>query len=176
MTKRLKNLLNTFKFFSKRRATIKLPNEFEHSEKIARSIFSPINVTKSGELKTNTYKPPANSDEISVNRLNYANATICKKLSKKIESPTKNRNYFGLAILLVSEIRKSKADIIYSPINHHKENVNPYHSGIKIGFKVKKGEELPSEISYKIKEMTKTSRFYKDPNPQLEEWTGEELE
>lgn len=60
-----------------------LPLEIENSEKIARSIFSPVNVTKSEKLRTNAFKSPPNIDEVSVNRLDYANATICKKLSKK---------------------------------------------------------------------------------------------
>ena len=73
------------------------------------------------------------------------------------------------------EIDVSNCTIVYSPILKPKEKVNLFHSDIKVGFTPKKGEELPSEISKKIKDLTNFARFYKDPNPNSIEWGGQEL-
>tara|TARA_R110001583_G_scaffold195093_1_gene369022 strand:- start:1030 stop:1539 length:510 start_codon:yes stop_codon:yes gene_type:complete len=168
-------LLNLFKLFKKKaQKTITLPNDIDNSEKIARSIFSPVNVTKSGELKNNVFRSPPIIDEVSVNRLDYTNATFLKKLSKQIENPSQKRSYFGFAILKAFEIREhNNADIIYSPISEPIKN--PFHADIKIGYIKKKGEELPAEISFELKKMTERSRFYIDPDVNSEEWLGNEL-
>lgn len=175
MLQNLKNLLNLFKVFKRKKRKIKtLPNNINDSEKIARSIFSPVNVTKKGELKANAFRSPPLIDEVSVNRLDYTNATFLKKLSKQIENPNQKRNYFGFAILNAIEIREhNNADIIYSPISKPIENI--FHADIKIGYIKKKGEELPAEISYEIKKMTEKSRFYIDPDLNSEEWLGNKL-
>ena len=76
----LKDFLNLFKSSKKLQL---LSSEFSDTEKIARSVFSPVNVNKSDELRTNVYKSPAEMDEVSVNRLDYTNADNLKNLSKK---------------------------------------------------------------------------------------------
>lgn len=171
--KMLKNLLNTFRFFKKTKVNL-LPLEFVSTEKIARSVFSPVNVTKSDRLRTNIFKSPASIDEVSVNRLDYTNARYLKKLSKKNENIPK-RNYFGFAILLKSEISKCDVEVVYSPILEPKDKINTYHSDIKIGYIKEKGKEFPAEISYKIDKLIKACRFYKDPNPSTDNWKGKEL-
>jgi len=160
---------------------VSIPTDIDDNEKIARSVFSPINLNKKGKLNANTYKSPAGIDEVSVNRLTYTTPNFCKKISKSIEQPQNRREYFGLAILDTSEIRKCKADILYSPIYLPTKSKNIYHSDIKVGHikeKVKngmQGEPLPAEIQYKIKQLTDNARFYKDPNPNDDNWTGDEL-
>ncbi len=169
----LKCLRNLFKFFKRDNVTL-LSSEIADTEKIARSVFSPVNVTKSNTLRTNTYKSPANFDEVSVNRLDYTTANFLKKLSKKIAIPPK-RNYFGFAILLKSEILQCGANVVYSPILEPEKDLNIYHSDIKIGFIKKVGEELPAEANYKVSKLIEKSRFYKDPKPNAEYWTGDDL-
>jgi len=180
MLKRLKKYLKSLKFCNS--STELLPKLIENNEKIARSIFSPANFNKNGSINANTFKSPVGIDEVSVNRLSYTSADKCKQLSKRIEQPNNRRKYFGIAILNAIEIRDIDADIIYSPILVPLEERNIFHSDIIIGYikqKVKVGEQgipLPSEISYKIKELTKKARLYKDPSPNSNEWTGSVLE
>ena len=169
----LKDLVNIFKFFKKTKVKL-LPIEFADTEKIARSVFSPVNVTKSDKLRTNTFKSPANKDEVSVNRLYYTNASHLKKLSKEIENPPQ-RNYFGFAILSKFEISKCNTEVVYSPVLEPKDKINPFHSDIKVGYIKEKGKEFPAEINYKIDKLITACRFYKDPNPSIDNWTGKEL-
>ena len=169
----LKYLRNLFKSSKSNKVNL-LSSEIAITEKIARSIFSPVNVTKSNTLRANAYKSPANIDEVSVNRLDYTTANFIKKLSKKIATPPK-REYFGFAILSKSDIIDCDADVVYSPILEPKENLNIYHSDIKVGFIKEKGQELPAEINYKVSKLIEKSRFYIDPNPNTENWTGDDL-
>ena len=176
MKLRLSKFLNTLsQWFKNDLSHFQVSEKFEDDEKIVRSIYSPKNFHKTkGTLLPNAFRTPSDIDEVSVNRLNYTDANFCKKLSKENQT-IGERDYFGLAILLKNEIDKSNCSIVYSPILDPIEKVNLFHSDIKIGYIPKKGEELPSEISKKIKDLTELARFYKDPNPNSKEWNGEEL-
>lgn len=150
-----------------------LPLEISNTEKITRFIFSPINVNpNTGKLKSNCYKPPSGYDEVSVNRLDFTNANFLKSIALKMQSI--NRNYFGFGVITALDIRNSNSDIIYTP-KTESTDYNPYHSDIKIGYTVVTGEELPAEISNKIQKLVKATRLYKDNNPELTNWTGDEL-
>jgi hypothetical protein len=153
--------------------TIELPQEISNEEKIARFVFSPINVNpKTGKLKANCYRPPSGYDEVSVNRLDFTDANFLKSIALKMQNI--NRNYFGFGVINTVDIRNSASDIVYTPKNELSD-YNPFHSDIKIGYIVVAGEELPSEINNKIQKMTLSTRLYKDKNPELIDWTGDEL-
>jgi len=173
MLKKLRNYLNSLVFYKlEKRLKVILPQLIENDEKIVRSIFSPINLSKDlTTLKSNAFKPPADLDEISVNRLNYTTSHYCKSISKSIENPLNDRKYFGLALLYASKIREYNADVIYTP----KEN-NIFHADIKIGYCVIKGVQLPAEIQYKVNNLTKAAKLFKDPNPNSNVWEGIEVE
>tara|TARA_R110002167_G_scaffold121052_2_gene299298 strand:- start:3118 stop:3636 length:519 start_codon:yes stop_codon:yes gene_type:complete len=170
-------LLEFFKnlFFRKKDDEDKLPFEINDDERIVRSLFSPINFNKSGELKSNAFRTPPEKDEVSVNRLDYTTATFCKKLSKKIENPSYDRSYFGLALLTAKEIRNSNSDVIYTPILNEKDLSNSFHSDIKIGYIPKRGEPLPAEFQLKVIKLTEKARLFLDPNPNSLNWEGEDL-
>ncbi len=171
MLKRLIKYLNALGFFKSKKNKY-LPFYFEENEKIVRSIFSPININKkTNRLKSNAFKPPAGVDEISVNRLSYTSVHFCKKISKEIQNPTSNRTYFGLALLYKNEIDQCNCSVYYTP----KES-NKYHSDIKIGYIPVAGVPLPSEYQYKITQLKNRSRFFVDPNPEAENWEGEQVE
>ncbi len=174
MLKRLKRFLNIFKCCRIKPGL--LPNQIEDSEKIARSIYSPINVSKDEKsIKANTFKPPAGSEDLSVNRLDYTTLDFCKKGAKKGENPQSKRNYFGIGLLTAKDIRDSDCYIIYSPILKPKKERNLFHSDIKLGFKTIKGQQLPAEIQYKVDQLVIKTRLYKDHNPYSEKWNGPEI-
>lgn len=157
----LKNILHRCKsiFYSKSKYVkqIDIPYEIDNKESIARFIFSPININvKTNKLKSNCLKPPVGSDEISVNRFDYADKPLLKKIATKMQSPQKN--YYGLAIMNAGVIRENNFEIVYTPI----KNKNPYHSDIKIGYIVEKDVELPAEISAQIREILKNTSLQKD--------------
>ncbi len=162
-------------WFKKDNSLPKVPLNFEDTEKIVRTVYSPYNFDKKkGSLNPNLFRSPFDIDEISVNRLNYTTASFCKKISKENQI-VGERDYFGFAVLLREEITNSKCSIVYSPIKEPKEKINYFHSDIKIGYIPKRGEQYPSEISKKIKDLTKLARFYIDPLPTSNEWIGEDL-
>lgn len=152
-----------------------LPDEINDTEKIARFIFSPINLNSKGNLKSNLYKPPPGLDEISVNRLDYTNADYLKSIALKMQQPENLRSYFGLGIITTIDIRNSGTDVIYTPIIKSTTTIekNIFHSDIKIGYVVKKGEELPAEINKKIQNLIKNTRLFKDFTPQEISWGGD---
>lgn len=167
--KKLIEFLISFGLFKKKIATgEKLPAVIRDNEAILRIIFSPLNVSKDGKtVKPNAYRPPPGKDEISVVRANYCSLKFCKKYGKKIQSAENKKNYFGFGILYAIEIRELDADVLYTPIRPD----NIYHSDIKIGFIPKKGEELPAEYQYKVRQMAKKARLIEDPNPNIDEWS-----
>ena len=119
-----------------------IPREISDTENIARFVFSPINVNpKNDNLKPNCFKPPAGSDEVSVNRYDFTNVDFLKSLALDMHSPVKD--FYGLAIVRALNVRENKFDLIYTPI----ENTNPYHADVKIGYTVEKEVELPAEIA-----------------------------
>ncbi len=178
MLKKLKYFLNLLRRFRNKKNSKSnispIPSEIEDSEKIIRAIYSPINLTRNLKNLNNGYfKPQAGRDDISVNRLDFTTPNFLKKLALNFENKENRRNYFGFSLLNAIEIRESKFNIISSPLTEPVEN--PFHADIKIGHVVTKGKQLPSEISFQIKEMTSKARFYIDPDPAIEIWNGDDL-
>ncbi|MCC5917957.1 MAG: hypothetical protein JJU02_11595 [Cryomorphaceae bacterium] len=146
-----------------------IPRNFEKGEKIARTIYSPINIHKKKEtINPNLFRPPGGKSVISVNRLSFTTPHFVKALSKQGEDIGRQRNYFGFAILNAEQI--SDFELIYSPLKG-----NPFHADIDIGFEVVKGEPLPAEVSSKIRRLMVKARTYKDPEPAALMWTGKDL-
>lgn len=169
-------LISLIKSFNKiKNSTVVLPKDVAENEKLCRAIFSPINVDNKGNLKSNSFRTPPEKDEVSVNRLDYTNSNYCKSEAKKNENPHKDRNYYGFAIIQQIEILTVGCNTIYSPIAEPLDSINPFHADIKIGYVPKKGEELPSRFRKKVDDMVKYARFYKDPEPNTNNWVGKEL-
>ena len=165
---KLKRLLNLFRFFKKGQNIKSLPYEFSESEKIIRSLFSPINFNKSKtRLLPNAFRSPAGFDEVSVSRLSYTNIDFCKRHGKAIEMPEAKRSFYGFALLYVSQILSSESKVEYSP-----KTDNIYHADIKIGFIPEKGQQLPPEFQKKVKKLTEKSKLYIDNNPSSNNWGG----
>lgn len=157
---------------------IDIPNDFSDSEKITRTIFSPLNVNKNDALRNNSFTTPAGDDEVSVNRLNYTTPNFVKQISKFISNPENNRDYYGIAVIDVKEIYESDSDIVYTPTEVTVNEImmeNKFHSDIKIGFVKIAGEPLPPNFSYKVEQMVKKARFYKDDNPNSDSWESGDL-
>jgi hypothetical protein len=157
--------------FCKSKATLNIPPKIDDGEKIVRTIFSPINLSNDLKtLKINAFRPPADSEELSVNRIDYTTADFCKQISKENDKPESIRSYFGFALLYANQIKDSGSDIVYSPLVNNK-----FHSDIKIGYTVIRGEQLPAEFNYKIKKLTSLAKLFEDPNPNSDTWDGDEI-
>lgn len=166
MCQKLRKLLNIFVIFRKKTT---LPYSFLHDEKIARTIFSPINI-RNNNIKPNAFRPIANTDEVSVNRLSYTTIDIIRNFGKHMTNCDTKREYFGFGILKYFEIIECKADIKYTP-----KDYNQYHADIKLGYIAKKGETLPAEYAQKAKNLANKARLYIDPKPDSNKWEGEAI-
>jgi hypothetical protein len=148
-----------------------IPQTINESEEIVRVLLSPIHINKSDEIKPYAFQPPANSQDISVNRRDYTTLDICKKQGLIMQN---ERNLFwGLGIVSVKNIKQVGFNIEYSPIQNHSQYVdNLAHADIKIGYVKQEGEPLPIDITLKIKELIRLTQLEKDPNPALEIWSN----
>ncbi len=181
-----KNLLNILRLYRRQTKNDNIDFEYKNSipydfldtEKITRTIFSPINVKRDDTLRNNAFTTPPRKDEVSVNRLDYTNSNFIKKISKFISNPQKGRNYYGIGVIDVKEIYESDSDIVYTPnkVTINKVTMdNKFHSDIKIGFVKEVGKPLPMKYAYKIEQMVQKARFYKDRNPDSDYWEGSDL-
>jgi hypothetical protein len=143
-----------------------IPQIIDESEEVVRVLLSPIHINKSAEIKPYAFQPPANSEDISVNRRTYTTLDICKKQGLIMQN---DRNLFwGLGIMSVKNIKQVGFDIEYSPIQNHPQYAdNLAHADIKIGYFKKEGEPLPIDITLKIKDLIKLTLLEKDPNSAL---------
>jgi len=146
-----------------------VPSEIADNEKLLRNIFSPFNVDeKKLTLKTNTFRPPSGTDEISVNRLNYTSIDFCRNLAFENNSGSNLRKFFGFALITKVAVIENFATVAASPII----DKNPFHADIKIGYVMVSGEQPPAEIAERISKLTKKAILYVDPNPQSDRWEG----
>ncbi len=170
--KKLIVFLTLLKLFNKNGTNkVNLPTDVDNPEKIVKAIFSPLNVKSDKEsIKSNTYRSPAGKDEVSVMRLDYCSPSFCKKHGKRIQKPKEKKTYFGFSLLTAEKIRNVGANVDYTPKEH-----NDFHADIKIGYIPERGQELPAEYKYKVDEMTKAAKVYRDPSPDSNEWEGDDV-
>ncbi|MFN0199961.1 MAG: hypothetical protein ACKVTZ_00485 [Bacteroidia bacterium] len=124
-----------------------IPDFIADEEQLIRILFVPKHINIKSDnvtLKTYIFKPPVGSEDISVNRADYTTEDACINQGLQMSRPPKN-TFWGLAYVLVQDIRDLGFEVHYSPRPH-----NPAHADIKIGFVVKEGEPLPPNINFKI--------------------------
>ncbi|WP_143100696.1 hypothetical protein [Spirosoma endophyticum] len=156
---------------------ILIPNIVADSERIVRTVYAPIHLKKKvNELRYQAFSSPVDMDEISVTRLEYSNADFCKQSGKENEKPDKRRTYFGLAVLLASEVREvsrsldMQGDVIYSPIDS-----NIAHADIKLGFTPIKDQQLTGEQILLMETLADQARLFPDNDMDSNAWTSGEL-
>lgn len=149
-----------------------IPATFENTERMVRVLYFPKYVKKDEKsIRSNAFRTPAGIDEVSVIRLEYSSPDFCKSHGKNNEKPKEERTYFGLSVLKVDEIRSCGADIKFTPDLSY----NPAHSDITIGYTPIKDVQLPAEFQFKVDELARKARLYKDPDVSQSTWIGNEL-
>lgn len=143
----------------------KIDKKIGLEEVIVRTLFSDL-VKKDNGVRTNAFKSyPRDTDTVSVTRLSLTNILFVKKFSLSIKKP----NYCGVASIYAKNIFGYGATIVYSPTE-----TNKYHADVKIGYEVKKGETLPSELSEKIKNIADKAKLHRDNCPEnSKNWCGD---
>ena len=155
-----------------------IPDTIDDTERIVRTVYEPVHLhKKTRELKFKAFESPVGMDEMSVTRLEYSSVDFCKQFGKANEIPDKRRNYYGLAVLLVSQIRaivveekNYRGDVVYSPIDE-----NESHADIKLGWSIEMGKEYTGEQQYMMDTLVEKAKMYPDNNKEAEVWDGPEL-
>jgi hypothetical protein len=132
-----------------------MSREVQNHEQIARNIFEPINF-KNGKVQVSSFKPPANSNEISVQRLALTNLDFCFWHGKSHEKSSE-RIFVGAAIIDVSFTNSypELVKVVASPMRDEVLNCEmPAHADIVyVGYIVVKGEATPPEYMAIMKKL-----------------------
>lgn len=167
----MKILLERLKLYIK-----SVPKEIEDSEKIVKVVFNNLNINAKGEIRPNAFR--VNTDDLSVNRLDYTTLNFCKRQGVQLEAKSKpemtNKNFYGIALLFAQEIR-ILANVAYKPILKPRKNANKAHAEIVIGFNKKLNAGEVSEAQYTLitDDLAKKARLYTDRKDNLRVWESE---
>jgi hypothetical protein len=148
-----------------------IPIPLQDSETIVRGILN-IHVNDKGKLKSNAFRPKPETDEVSVMRHGYLGSDACK--SKARELSKDQVNYQGLAVLLAREIRHAGSQVVDS-----REGNYCGHAHISHGIVIPRDEPLESPLNLalgeRLRALRTVARYYADPEPLNEIWTGQPL-
>jgi len=148
-----------------------IPVDIGDRELIVRGILD-IHLDKKGKLKSNAFRPKANTDDVSVMRHDYMGSDACKVTARGLAHGT--IEYRGLAVLLASEVRRAGSQVTDS-----REGNYCGHAHISHGIVVPPDEPVPSEqtlrLDERLRELRITARYYADPEPPKDAWTGPTL-
>lgn len=147
-----------------------IPNILGEDEKLVRIIFSPFHIDKKNptQLTPNAFRPPSGIDEVSVNRLSFTNADVCKQHGKSMNSDKKT--FFGLASIRYSAVLAAN---VFARVSKLEDN--PSHADIYFGTILQKGEPAPANINIALKELAAKARYFPDPNKDADTWLGEDI-
>ncbi len=143
-----------------------LPLSVTDEERLARAIFFPNYVNKSGKLKPSAFKAPGGRRDVSVNRLLALDANACKARSLAIAL---SGTFAGFAVLTAQAVRQCGADVVDSR-SQYLGHADIIHDQI-----LTKGEPAPPEFNERLKRMAEAAQYFPDPAPETDTWTGEDF-
>lgn len=170
-----------------------IPFAISHNELLIRGIQHPMFYSNSNnEVKREAFLPPPQRRDVSILRREYASTdSSCKLHCKAVRLP--NNSYCGMATFLsnhIDEINslsdiKTSVEVKGSPINEEGEYINstpvytdtpglPLHADIIYDAPTIRGEPNAEHRIYANK-LAKKVRYFHDPTPSKENWSGEKL-
>ncbi|MGB2678475.1 MAG: hypothetical protein WAN12_15430 [Candidatus Acidiferrum sp.] len=143
------------------------PVKVAEDERIVRAIYSPFHVDKHDRLKHQAYHPTPKTDEISVMRLEYMGATLCRRKARSFENPAKKKEYSGFAVLRAATVCSHGMQIVDS------RRYFCGHADIRLMMEElanrESDEPLSPEVGKRLKDLkerlVKASTFISDPHP-----------
>jgi len=144
----------------------RLPLAVADEERLARAIFHPYHISRSGKLKPAAFKAPAGRPDVSVNRLRALEGSACKRHAKEIRSPGA---FQGFAVIAAQAVRRCGSDVIDSRAYYWG------HADIVHDVVLERGEPAPAEFNSRLRQMVSAARFFPDPEPGTDQWAGEDL-
>ncbi len=150
-----------------------IPFQIADSERIARLLLCPQHVNRSGSLKAAAFKPPPDSNEISVNRFEYSNENECKRQGLKLASgssiaSSQKPKFQGIALFLAQIV----SDMPDCELQYAPSRDNPAHANILYPFKTERGVPLTENQKKIVSIIVEACNLYLDEseNPL---WAGE---
>jgi hypothetical protein len=143
-----------------------LPAEIVDNEHLARAVYSPYHIKSNGKIRPAAFKAASGQNGVSVNRLLALDFCACKKCATLIRS---NGDFKGFAVLTASTVRMQGSDVIDSR-EYYWGHADIIHKII-----LEKGQPAPPEFNLCLKELAQAARFFPDPNPTFDTWTGDSL-
>ena len=147
------------------------PVQIRTDELIVRALYCPYHF-KDNKLDKAAFKPQKGSNKISVMRHAWLKSDGCKAQAKRLQRDGKT--YRGFAALSAGEIKDAGADVADSRREYEG------HADIQIkwirggGGEPGQPEEM-MEINAVAKMLRDSARYYSDPDPDHDRWTGEEM-
>jgi hypothetical protein len=172
-----------------------IPRSIAGAETLIRGIVHPYFYSESkGKLKPEAFLPPPAKRDVSVLRLNYADAPFCKQHCKDLRMG-RGGLYVGMAALLAEAVDEAAqlpavagaVVVEATPLNEHKQLVAataevttadaglPMHADILYSQPVEKG--VPNQGAHMAaRYLMSKARYYRDPAPTEDGWRGEALD
>lgn len=149
------------------------PSEVADGETIVRVILHPFHFDSKGRLKPQAFESPRTKDEVSVIRLDFSDATFCKRWGKHRVAVEGAKEYKGLAAFRAASVRAISSQIIATP-----KHDCPAHADIRYGYVRPQQDEpgTPREIEAlrsRLKELIRNVKYYPDQDVTAEQWTGD---
>lgn len=149
------------------------PQEVEDGETIVRCICSPYHLDKRGALHWKAFQPRSGSAKVSVIRHGVVGSNFCKERGKELSDPSADKVYSGLAAILALSIRSAGAEVEDAPQDF------PGHAHIDHQIEVEPYRPLAPHVLEVLRDRCKAlksiARYYSDPDPDAQGWTGPDL-
>lgn len=132
---------------------------------MARAVFYPYHI-KAGKLKPAAFRAKAGRQDVSVNRVLVLGTHACKSHARDIAT---SGDYLGFAVLSARIVRQCGSDV--------KDSREQYlgHADIIHNVVLEKDEPAPPEFNKLLKCLVVGARFFPDPTPDDDRWTGEDF-
>ena len=143
-----------------------LPLIVTDEERLARAIFHPFHLTDAGKLKPAAFKAPSGRRDVSVNRLVAMDPDNCKARARAIANPG---TFWGFAVIAALTVRQSGSDVVDS------RELYLGHADITHAMVLQKNEPPPPEFNARLKQMATGARYFADPAPETDLWSGEDF-
>lgn len=156
-----------------------VPVTIDRREVLVRAIMSPYHVNKAGtKLRRNAFLPPPHRDEVSVSRLRFVNATLCKFYARVRVERRRGRDkksFVGLAFITSHRVKQCGANVVDSRAQYLG------HGDIVHGFPaVAPGEPFPAAIRKALDDrcdaLVRFARFRIDSGTSLFFWRSQTSE
>ena len=150
-----------------------IPIEVAGTEKIVRIVtVSHVNDSRT-KLKPRAFRSRPGYDEVSVIRHTYKDANFCKAKAQELTA-TSGIEYVGLAVLVVQRVRAAGSEV------HDSREEFCGHAHISHGIMPgTPNEPLSPEdnltLDKRVEALCSAAKYQRDPQPEAENWAGEEL-